>query len=370
MEPFKRRGLEVRPFFFVFKVRNVNHFFDRFLKYRRTVNLMANIGVGAGAVLMGYAVWFFLDNLLKFSFSPSQFQEVTLVIPFVTLQTSLLLVYFFASVPIILIVHEFAHAIVARYEGISLKSGGIGLLAVLIAGFVEPDEKEFKAAKPRQRIRVLAAGSWSNVILATLVAALLIFQPMFALWMPAQVRPAFYGPPSGVFITNFYSQAGLQSVGASVGDVLNSINGIPVLSLTDLNDMVLPVNATVSVGLSTGGTQKTVYVTTFPNPNNQSKGALGIYGETYYPPHLVVPIMPMWLYSFLLWLAYFSAIVGAFNMLPLFPFDGEGYANALIERFVPPKLAAYVRYSINGFALLLFAGNLIATALKAGFRPL
>jgi membrane-associated protease RseP (regulator of RpoE activity) len=369
LEPLKKRGLDVRPFYFMFKVSNVNAFFDRFIKYRRAVKVLSDLGIAAGVFLTAYALWFFLDNLLKFQFAPSEFQGVTLVIPFVTIQTSTLLVYFFASVPIILVVHEFSHAIAARYEGISLKSGGIALLAVLIAGFVEPDEKEFKAAKPKQRIRVLAAGSWSNIILAAIVGALLIFQPMFAIWMPVPFRSAFYGPSSGVMITNFYSDRGLQLTGATIGDVVEAVNGEPVYSLQDLDALTIPVNTTIPVQMLMKGTAKTVQVTTFPNPNNSSRGALGFYGETYYPPHVNVPMMPFWLFSFLLWLSYFSAVVGAFNMLPMYPFDGEGYINSILESFVPAGLTKYIRYSINGFALALFAGNLIATALRVGFRP-
>jgi Zn-dependent protease len=369
LEFVKKRGLNVQPFYFMFRVGNVNSFFDRLANHRKAVNIFASLGVASGIFLTAYAIWFFLDNLLKLFSAPTQFQAVTLVIPFVTIQTSQLLVYFFASIPIILVVHEFSHAVVARYEGISLKSGGIALFAVLIAGFVEPDEKEFKAAKPRQRIRVLAAGSWSNVLLAALVGALLIFQPMFALWIPTPFRSAFYGPASGVAITGFYSAGGLQLAGVSVNDAITSVNGITVHDLGELNGVTLPVNTTIEVQVLSKGVSRTIDVATIPNPNNESRGALGFYGATYYPPYINVPIMPSYLYSFLLWLSYFSAVVGAFNMLPMVPFDGEGYVSSVLERFLPTGAFKYARYSVNAFAFALFAGNLIASALRVGFRP-
>jgi len=84
---------------------------------------------------------------------------------------------------------------------------------------------------------------------------------------------------------------------------------------------------------------------------------------------LNVPIMPSWLFSFLLWLSYFSAVVGAFNMLPMVPFDGEGYMSSFLERYLPSGPAKYIRYSVNGFTLFIFAGNLVASALRVGFRP-
>jgi membrane-associated protease RseP (regulator of RpoE activity) len=368
--PFiKRRGFDVKPFYFMFRVSNVNRFFDRFLRYGRAVDAFASLGVVAGVFLAAYSIWFFLGNLLNLAIAPTAFQAVTLVVPFVTIQNTQLLLYFFAAIPIILVVHEFSHAIVARREGISLKSGGIALFAVLIAGFVEPDEKEFKAAEPNKRIKVLAAGSWSNIILAVIVAALLIFQPAFAYWIPAPFRSAFYGPSSGVIVTGFYSAGGLQFAGVSVGETITSVNGVTVHDLGQLNSITLPINQTVQVQVLSAGATRTLQVTTLQNPNNSSRGALGFYGNTYFPPYVSVPTMPQWLFAFLIWLAYFSAIVGAFNMLPMVPFDGEGYLSSILEKYLPVGPAKYVRYSMNGFAFVLFAGNLVASLFRVGFRP-
>jgi membrane-associated protease RseP (regulator of RpoE activity) len=368
--PFlKKRGFEVQPFYFMFRIYNVNAFFDRLAKHRRFVNIFASLGVVAGVFLAAYSIWFLLNNIISLFYAPAQFQAVTLVVPFVTIQSTQLLVYFFAAIPIILVVHEFSHAVVSRYEGISLKSGGIALFAVLIAGFVEPDEKEFKAAPPEKRRRVLAAGSWSNILLATLVAALLIFQPAFAYWVPSPVRSAFYGPAAGIEITGFYSNAGIQLAGVSVGDAITSVNGVTTHDLDQLNSMTLPVNQTIPIQVLSGGKTKTVQVTTLSNPNNSSRGALGFYGATYYPPYLEVPVMPSWLFSFLLWLSYFSAIVGAFNMLPMVPFDGEGYMTSFLDRYLPKDVVVYIRYSVNAFIFLLFAGNLVASLFRVGFRP-
>jgi Zn-dependent protease len=369
--PFlKKRGFDVGPFYFMFRIYNVNAFFDRLAKRRKLVNLFATLGVLAGVFLAAYAIWFLLNNILDLFYAPSQFQAVTLVVPFVTIQSSQLLIYFFASIPIILIIHEFSHAVVARHEGIALKDGGIALFAILIAGFVEPDEKEFKAATPEKRRRVLAAGSWSNVLLAAFVVALLLFQPALAFWIPSPIRSAFYGPEGGIAITGFYSSAGIQLSGAKVGDAITEVNGVTTLDLNQLNDITLPVNQTISVQILSEGVTKTVEVTTIPNPNNASKGALGIYGETYYPPYVAVPVMPAWIFSFLLWLAYFSGIVGAFNMLPMVPFDGEGYMTSFLERYLPKSATLYVRYAVNALIFALFAGNLVVSLFRVGFRPL
>jgi membrane-associated protease RseP (regulator of RpoE activity) len=154
-----------------------------------------------------------------------------------------------------------------------------------------------------------------------------------------------------------------------LGDVITSVEGVTVHDFNQLTSMTLPINETIPVQFLSEGETKTIQVETIQNPNNSSKGALGFYGATYYPPYLSVPTMPSWLFSFLLWLSYFSALVGAFNMLPMVPFDGEGYMTSFLERHLSANSVKYVRYSVNILILALFAGNLVASLFRAGFRP-
>ena len=43
--------------------------------------------------------------------------------------------------------------------------------------------------------------------------------------------------------------------------------------------------------------------------------------------------------------------------------------NSYLERYLPVNAAKYLRYAINVFILVLFAGNLIASLFRVGFRP-
>jgi membrane-associated protease RseP (regulator of RpoE activity) len=91
---------------------------------------------------------------------------------------------------ITLLVHEFAHGILARVEGIKVKSMGLALLAVPIAAFVEPDDEELfgTAQKPakasrKARIRILAAGVIANFLVAAIAIAL-FFGPVMGAISP------------------------------------------------------------------------------------------------------------------------------------------------------------------------------------------
>jgi len=66
----------------------------------------------------------------------------------------------------LMFVHEMAHGILSRVHNIRLKSTGIVTLGILpIGAFIEPDEDELKKAKTLARSRILAVGSFSNLVL-------------------------------------------------------------------------------------------------------------------------------------------------------------------------------------------------------------
>jgi Zn-dependent protease len=60
-------------------------------------------------------------------------------------------------------------------------------------------------------------------------------------------------------------------------------------------------------------------------------------------------------------------MVGMFNMLPLYPFDGDGFYTALVELLNREKLTQISRLGLNALSLTLFIGNIVATVLKLGF---
>jgi len=87
-------------------------------------------------------------------------------------------------------VHEFAHGILCRAEGVRVKSMGIALLGAPVAAFVEPDEGELfgsqdKKAKASRaaRVRILSAGVIANFVVAALALAL-FFGPVIGAIAP------------------------------------------------------------------------------------------------------------------------------------------------------------------------------------------
>jgi membrane-associated protease RseP (regulator of RpoE activity) len=359
----KKVEITVKPFFLQFKVKDINSFIDRIMS-RRFTNFLAIAGLPLGMMLSLAALGFLFYNLYNYFISPPKFTGVTVLVPFVTLQNVTLLSYFFLSIPIILISHEFAHAFVARVQKLNLKGGGFALLGLLFAGFIEPDEEQFKRAKAIKRMKVLAAGSTTNLLVSLLLFSLLVFQPVTAVYMPDSVRTNFYGQPAGVYIYLVDETKGIGAMGAKVGDVIKAIDGHVINTLEDYMALSIKPGQTVNVLLERDG--RTIEIT-MKAIGEGERGRLGFYGFTYYPPLLKVPTYSPWVFGFIYWTAFFSLMVGMFNMLPLYPFDGDGFYTALVELLNREKLTQISRLGLNALSLTLFIGNIVATVMKLGF---
>ena len=129
-----------------------------------------------------------------------------------------------------MVVHEFAHGILARVEGVRVKSMGIvALLIAPIAAFVEPDEEELFGTKDKPplvsksaRIRILSAGVISNFIVAIVAMAL------------------FFGPVIGsisaldrVIVVDVLDGSAAQAAGFENGMTLLEANGKEIKSLEE-----------------------------------------------------------------------------------------------------------------------------------------
>ncbi len=87
------------------------------------------------------------------------------------------------ALAIVLIVHEGAHAVLARMGKIKLKSAGIVLFGIIPVGaFVEPDEEELKRKNRKVKTRVLVAGSAFNLYAS--IPLFLLFLTSFYLSLP------------------------------------------------------------------------------------------------------------------------------------------------------------------------------------------
>ena len=325
------------------------------------------------SVMMVFALWFLINNLSNFFVATEQFSEVTLLIPGVTVRSAPNLMYFLLAAPIVLVIHEVAHGIVARLEKIKVKSGGFAIIIAIIAGFVEPDEEEFGKAKKISKVRVIAAGSTSNVLFSFIVAGLLMFNPMFGNILDT-VSPAiggiFYNAPVGVPVLQVQESSGAALAGMQPNDIITSINGMQIRTPADFAKIKLTPGEQANVTILRNGETINLTVLVGSAPDDPSKGLLGIVRSAfpYVPPK--VPYYIPWpapIFTFLLWVWMLSFFIGIFNMLPMFPLDGEKYIGSALENKVSKRSLLVIRIGINALAFGLLGSNIIATIIKSGF---
>jgi len=365
-----KHGFEIKPYSLVYKNQKVQIVLTRILgRTQKLTRIFSNTSVIAGFIMMGFAFWYLISNLSNFFVKPESFSAMTVLIPGVTIQSGPNIAYFLLAVPIVLVIHEGAHGIVATLEKIKIKTGGFAVFIALFAGFVEPDEEEFAKARKISKLRVIGAGATSNVLFSFIIAGLLIFNPSFALLMPDPIRSTLYHEPLGVPIISVTEGSGAAKAGLLKDDIITAINGIHIVNPQDFPKNLKP-GETASVSILRGVQTFQIPVVLTPSKDNATKGMLGILRASFPAYQPVVPYYIHWspeVFMFLLWLWMLSFFIGIFNMLPLPILDGGKFIQSIIEKSISDKAVKVTMWSVYALTFALFALNIALSVVKSGF---
>jgi len=366
-----KHGFEIKPYSLTYKNQNVQLILTRILnRTQRVTRFFSNTSVVAGFIMMGFAFWYLISNLSNFFVRPDSFAEMTVLIPGITIQSGPNIAYFLLAVPIVLVMHEGAHGIVATLEKIKIKTGGFAIFIALFAGFVEPDEEEFAKARKISRLRVIGAGATSNVLFSFIIAGLLMFNPSFALLMPDPIRSTFYHEPLGVPIISVSDGSGAQKAGLLKDDIIKAINGVPIVTPQDFAKVNLKSGETASVTIIRGDQILQFQVVTTPSKDDPQRGMLGIMRAAFPSYQPIVPYYIHWSqeeFMFLLWLWMLSFFIGIFNMLPLPILDGGKFIQSIIEKKISEIALKRAMLSIYTLTFAVFGLNIALSVVKSGF---
>ena len=366
----EKHGFEIKPYSLTYKNTQVQSALSKMLtRTKRGIRVFADVSVVAGFLMMGFAFWFLLNNLSNFFVEPTEFAELTVLIPGVTLTSVSAILYFLLSIPIVLIMHEGAHGIVATLEKIKIKTGGFAVFIALFAGFVEPDEKEFDSAKKISRLRVIGAGATSNVIFAFALGALLLTNPIFALILPEPFLGWFYEAPDGVLIISIMEDSGAEKAGLQANDLIMGVNGVVIVSPFDFQKVDLKPGDTATITVQRDGQQIQLPVEIMPSPDDPERGLIGIIRDnamSYKPVLNFIEWNPQ-VSMFLLWLWMISFFIGIINMLPLPILDGGKFIYTIIEKHASERKINAIMWSIYAFTFVLFALNIALSYVKSGW---
>jgi len=285
-----------------------------------------------------------------------------------------------------LLIHEFAHAILAKVEGVKVKSLALLTVIVPIGAATELDEDELfgttdeeeytddennlknittagqkdktrpkKIATSGERVRILSAGVISNFFIA-FIAFLLFFGPVLGSIAPID---------EGIAVS--YTIDGLPAANAGIkdGEIIKSMNGQEIATTIDFFNYMENTAPEDQIVIVTDKGRYDVILT--ENPENPNKGYLGLsvydirgslnsiknlprtlgtvegwlvlYGlplfymgflnnlATFYVPVGLASIFGsgfFWIARILLRIGWINLVAGLFNSLPATPLDG-GY---------------------------------------------
>lgn len=274
-------------------------------------------------------------------------------------------------------VHEAAHGIIARNRGLKVKSSGLlFLIFIPIGAFVDVDEKEIAKAKPRNSLRIMAAGVGANVVVATvcILSLLLLVNGLTPRVDGVYVYAVVRGFPA--------DQAGMMAndVFVSIDDIQIS-NYDQVKALLDKKSPGDEINVTVArgegwesrfstvvklveyEGRSIMGANLTELMTKerLSIYQNFSITSLSVY---LVPPALAPGLVPFsdssapfyshWLGDYwyvlanvLFWLWFVNVNVAVFNALPIYPLDGGRMFNIVLGSLLGRKLGERNIYRIT-----------------------
>lgn len=367
----EKHGFELKIYSLVYKNQQVQSALTRMLgRTRRGIKIFANVSVVAGFLMMGFAFWFLLSNISNYFVAPTEFSQLTVLIPGVTLTSSSSILYFLLSIPIVLVIHEGAHGIVATLEKIKIKTGGFAIFIAMFAGFVEPDEEEFNKAKKISKLRVIGAGATSNVIFALALGLILLTNPFFAMVLPEPLLSTFYDLPEGVLILSIIEDSGAEKAGLLANDIITSINGIQILSPLDFQKTELIPGEIANVSILRDGQPLQFPVEVIPSPEDPQRGLIGIMRDNsfaYKPVLNFIEWNDPGVSMFLLWLWMISFFIGIINMLPLPILDGGKFIHTIIDKRISDKAVNMTMWGIYAFTFALFGLNIALSYMKSGW---
>ena len=372
----EKYGFTIKPYSLTYKNYKVQDALIRVLgRTRRGIRVFADVSVIAGFLMMGFAFWFLFSNITNYFVQPTEFAELTVLIPGVTLTSGSAIMYFLLSIPIVLVIHEGAHGIVGVMEKIGIKTGGFAIFIAMFAGFVEPDEEQFSKAKKISRLRLIGAGPTSNVIFAFALGAILFTNPMFAMVVPEPFLSSFYEEAEdGVLVLSLIDGGGAQQAGIQENDVIIGINDVNIASAMDLQKNPVEPGDTVNVTIVRDGSEIVIPVTIMASPDNPERGLIGIMRNDQ-PPQPIYNIIDWGLDTpmgfqfsmFLLWLWMISFFIGIINMLPLPILDGGKFIHTIIEGKISEKAVNGTMIAVYAFTFITFGLNIGLSYAKSGW---
>ncbi len=331
----KRKRFDVEgKVIFIYRTKLGLKLMQKASKFKRFLNVYSIVGIFAGFASIVYFIYISAPYLgLMFQHPSSTLPAADLVLPVSGVPgiIGVPVLYWLIALLVVVVLHEGSHGVVALARKIKLKSSGFGFfLGILPLAFVEPNERIFNKAKRIDRLKVLSAGSFTNVLMG--IGFLLLY-----LWLShylvATGNVSF--TPYVLHIVNLTQNGPAQSAGMPSNVSILKIDGNEIQQPNQLFNYLNVRPGTTVNFTSTNGTIYSVVaaynssITT--NANHSYIGFEGYLSLPSQPAFLISQIAPnanptgavasqlgYWIDGLLLWLFVIALGLGIANFLPIF----------------------------------------------------
>jgi membrane-associated protease RseP (regulator of RpoE activity) len=350
-----KHGIIAKPYYLMLKTVVFNSWIEKIgSRFRRGWLAFFDIGAAMGIGLLVFVIYSFINNAVGLFRHSSSAGPTLLIIPLPGLTIGWdIFPYILLAIAVLLIPHELAHGIASVLDKVPLKSSGVFMAIFLPGGFVEIDEENLAKRKARTKLRVFAAGSFTNVATWALVLLLLV--------------ALFQSSPTGVLVTGFTNGSPAQASGMPQWSIITQVNNNTTPDVQHLGAYLasLAPGAIVTVHLS--NPSQTLTVTTGKSDNNATRAILGVKTANYVPlRYQFLPVTSTYqLLTAFSWMQLILLGVALVNMLPLFPFDGDRYLDTLLG-VLGLKNTKNVRTVASVISLGLLGSNIILSYILFG----
>jgi len=373
---------------------------DRWGRFRRFWTAAGDLGIALAVLAMATIVGLLVFGAIEsFQLTAATAPSVSEAVGLPGINPIIPIGYGIIALVVGIVLHELSHGVVARSQGIGVKSLGILWCVVPVGAFVEQDDAEMLAATRRKRDRVAAAGVLANFGLTIL----------FFVLLSGLVASSVAPNANGVGVAFVQSDTPAANLTIHAGDIITSINGTKTTTATIFEDALQnsTPNETVAIVYYSSSLGRSVSTTVVlaTNPSVKTRGFLGVavYGLTpnelkqtlVWPAGsdqgplvgtvywLILPLATLepvsgtttsffhvtgpaaalgtgnfWiLANILYWLAWMNLLLGLSNALPLVPLDG-----GLLFRDFAASVAARLRRGWSEARLDQFGGRAVTVS--------
>lgn len=288
-------------------------------KFKFILNPISYLSIAVGFAGMAFILYVLFKGTFDLLFIPNSQPALAPVLPGVKIPglPALSFWHWIISIFVVAVIHEFSHGVFARLFSLKVKNSGFLFFGPILGAFVEPDEKKLRKVSKRKQLAILSAGPFSNIALA-----LVIFLVINFISAPIQNKILDFDSLQVNKVLPNYPAA--QS-GLTAPFSLKSINDKKINKLSDFISITEKIKPKEKI---TFGTDKGKFqITTIENPDNKSKGFIGISDfkiNTKFKPGLNENFgnFLLWVFKLIFWLFVVNLGIGLFNLLPLGPIDG------------------------------------------------